>query len=136
MAERTLPTASEQMSMNEQLLYKLAGIDAAMQSGFRRIDEKMDRFQTDLHESQISTNDRINSLDKEVHETFLRKRARMDGQDKLIAELKAKHESDYNEIKTWQQVVVAKVGVISTSIALVWVLFAPTIRDFLGISNT
>ena len=69
---------SHQMNITEQLLYKIAALDASVQSGFRRIDEKMDRFQTDLHDSQISTNDRINNLDKEMNEAILRKRTRID----------------------------------------------------------
>jgi len=126
---------SEQFSMNEQLMYKLASLDASVQAGFRRLDEKMDRFQTDLHESQISTNDRINSLDKEFHEAILRKRNRLDSLEGSLHAFKQEMRDQFSEVNTWQQVAMAKIGIITTSIAIVWIVFAPTIRGWLGIAN-
>ena len=66
------------ISLSEQLLYKIASLDTAVQQGFRRLDERMDRFQNDLHENQITTNDRINELDKEFREAIAFKRTRID----------------------------------------------------------
>jgi len=128
-------TPSEQFSMNEQLLIKLASLDTEMRAGFRRLDEKMDRFQSDLHENQISTNDRMNKLDKEFTEAITFKRVRIDGLEKAHNDFKSEVREELNGINTWQQVAMAKIGVVVTAIAIVWIVFAPTIRNFLGIAN-
>lgn len=110
--------------MNEQLMVKLASLDASVQAGFRRLDEKMDRFQTDLHDSQLATNDRINLLDKEMNERFAIKRARDDSQDRRLV-----------DIETWQHVAMAKVGIIVATASIALTLLAPTVRHILGIAG-
>ena len=114
----------EHLNVNEQLMYKIAALDASVQAGFRRLDEKMDRFQSDLHDSQIHNNDRINRLDKETAEKFALKKARVDALTDRM-----------NSTETWQKVAMAKVGVITGSISLFLVFFAPTIRNILGIAG-
>lgn len=124
-ANRTNPlTPSEQLSMQEQLMYKLASLEAAMSAGFRRLDEKMDRFQSDLHENQLLTNDRINNLDKEFTEAIAFKRSRIDAIEKRVG-----------AAETWQQVAMAKMGAVFTFVLLIWTVFAPSIRAIFGISN-
>lgn len=110
------------LSMTEQLLYKIAALDASVQSGFRRIDEKMDRFQTDLHESQINLNDRINQLDKEFGEAILFKRQRIDALEKRINELE-------NAISTAK----AQFAAGALVVTIIWTLFGPAIRHVFGI---
>lgn len=129
-------TPSEHLTMNDQLMYKLASLDAAVTGGFRRLDEKMDRFQTDLHDSQISTNDRISRLDKEFGEAIAAKRARIDSLVKDGDVAKRLLEDRLIALETWRHVAMAKISVLMSGIALVWIVFAPTIRDFIGIANT
>ncbi len=121
--------------MNEQLMYKLASLDAAVTGGFRRLDEKMDRFQSDLHDSQLQTNDRISNLDKEFGAAISAKRARIDGLVKEGEVAKKEVEARITALETWKHVVVAKVTVACTAILAVWTVLAPTVRQFLGISN-
>jgi hypothetical protein len=111
------------LSVEMQLITKLASLESAVSAGFRRLDEKMDRFQNDLHDSQIATNDRINNLDKETTASFALKRARIDAAEKRL-----------NTLETWTQVAMAKISVVTTVIAIVWIVAAPTIRNILGIS--
>lgn len=126
---------SEHLTMNEQLMYKLAALDAAVQGGFRRLDEKMDRFQSDLHDSQITTNDRISTLDKEFAAAIALKRARIDGLVKESEGVKREIENRIIALETWKHVVVAKMTVAVTGIIALWTFVAPTIRNVLGISN-
>jgi hypothetical protein len=112
------------MTMNDQLLYKLAALDASMAAGFRRLDEKMDRFQSDLHDSQIAANDRINQLDKEVTEQFAFKRARID-----------KIETRIGDVETWQKVSMARVAVALSIILILWTVFGPAVRSAIGLPN-
>lgn len=121
--------------MNEQLLYKLASLAAEVQSGFRRLDEKMNRFQSDLHESQLSTNDRINALDREFHEKILLEQNRVTQLEKDLRETKFEQQHNVNELRTWQHVAMAKVGVLTTVIALVWIILGPTLKSIIGISS-
>ena len=126
---------SEYLTVNEQLMYKLASLDAAVQGGFRRLDEKMDRFQTDLHEGQIATNDRINNLDKEFTSAIKAKRERI---DMLVAagEIEKKALIDrVIKLETWREVALAKVSVGVALIVGLWTFIAPTVRNVLGIAN-
>lgn len=122
--KRNAHTPSEYMTMNDQLLYKLAALDASMNAGFRRLDEKMDRFQSDLHDSQIAANDRINTLDKDMTEQFAFKRARL---DKLTDRVTA--------VETWQRVSMARVAVALSVILILWTVFGPAVRTALGLPN-
>lgn len=128
-------TPSTHLALNEQLMYKLASLDAAVQMGFRRLDEKMDRFQNDLHENQITTNDRISELDKEFNRMFEFKRARIDGLVKEGQIYKEMLEKRLTEIETWQKVSTARIGILMGAIVTVWTFIAPTLRDLLGVPN-
>lgn len=137
---------SAHMNITEQLLYKIAALDASVQQGFRRLDERMDRFQTDLHESSLAINNRITELDKEVSETFLRKRHRMDKIEEAIRHNKELSDKRFqerceatdhrlNDIETWQKVIIGKASIILTTGFAFWTIFAPTIRNLFGIPN-
>lgn len=115
---------SEHLTVNEQLMYRLAALDASVTSGFRRLDEKMDRFQTDLHESQIETNDRINKIESEYRSAIALKRARIDALEKRTTVM-----------ETWSQVLMGKVTIAVAAVIMLWTFIAPTIRGILGISN-
>lgn len=114
----------EPVSVNLQLMSKLAGLESTVLEGFRRLDEKMERLQTDLHDSQINTNDRINALDKEFSDAVIRKRERIDTLEKRVV-----------DIETWQAVAIAKVTVIMGVITALAMMFAPTVRHILGITG-
>lgn len=126
-------TPSPSISLSEQLLYKIASLDTAVQQGFRRLDERMDRIQTDFHDAQLSVNDRISKLDKETAEAFAAKRLRIDTlvQDRDM--WREKQNERFQKIETWQAVAMAKVGVIMGLITSLATMFAPTVRHALGI---
>lgn len=116
-------------------MYKLASLDAAVQAGFRRLDEKMDRFQNDLHDSQLQINDRINNLDKETAAVLLAKRIKIEAIEAEGRKAKAEVDKRLVNIETWQQVAMAKVGVMLTVLTIIWIGLAPAIRNILGIPN-
>jgi hypothetical protein len=133
--DKKLSSPSEYLTMNEQLMYKLASLDAAVQGGFRRLDEKMDRFQHDLHEGQIQTNDRISELDKEFTAAIRAKRERIDGLVKEAEIVKAEYTKRLVALETWREVAVAKVTMAVGVVVGLWTLVAPAVRGLLGISN-
>jgi len=95
----------------------------------------MDRFQTDLHDSQIATNDRINRLDKETNEALLRKRARV---DKLEETQRANcHEINerIHQVESWQKVLTARMTLAGGAIVVIWTFVAPVIRTAFGLGN-
>lgn len=126
---------SEQLSLSNQVLYKLAALDSAVTQGFRRLDEKMDRFQSDLHETQLETNDRINALEKDMNAKINAKRERIDTLVKEGELVKRTIESRITDSETWQKVITARAGVALAAIVIFWTVFGPTIRNWLGISN-
>jgi hypothetical protein len=123
------------VSLSEQLLYKVSSLDSAVQQGFRRLDERMDRFQADLHENQITTNDKINQLDKEFHEAIAFKRARIDALVANRDSYRQEQEKRLQVLETWQAVAMAKISVIMGVITTVAILIAPTIRHILGLPS-
>lgn len=123
------------LNMTEQLLYKIAALDASVQSGFRRIDEKMDRFQTDLHDSQIATNDRINTLDKEVNDALLRKRQRIDKLEEMERDHCHKINDRINGVETWQKILTARMTIIGSGILFAWTFIAPFVRHAVGMGD-
>jgi dGTP triphosphohydrolase len=115
-------TPSEYMTMNDQLLYKLAALDASMNAGFRRLDEKMDRFQTDLHNSQIMMTDRLSELDKEVTANLVIKQGMIEAnRDRII------------NLETSNKVLMARFAVAMAAILVVWTVFGPILRHAIGL---
>jgi hypothetical protein len=115
---------SDHISLNEQLLYRIASLDASVREGFRRVDERLDRFQSDIHENQIASITRINEVDTDLQKFKEFKRLRVDGLEKRIGEM-----------ETWSKVMMARVGILITTVAIIWTVLGPTIRTVLGISN-
>lgn len=129
------PITPSEVTLADQLLYRVASLDATVQSGFRRIDEGMERLRSDFHESQLATNDRINALDKEMHETFAFKRARIDNLVEKGEVTKTKFEERISNLETWKAVATARVAVIVGGLFILWTFIAPTIRALIGIPN-
>lgn len=121
--------------MQEQVIAKLSSLEASMSSGFRRLDEKMDRFQSDLHNTTIDTNAKIAALDKEIANKFEFKRKRIDALVASGETVKEKLEARINVLETWKQVVLGKIAALVTVLTGVWILLAPTIRQIMGVSN-
>ena len=139
------PATPSQVVLSDQLIYRIASLDASVQSGFRRLDEKMDRLQTDMHDRHMEINDRVNQLDKEVSEGFLRKRNRIDALEARCAEDKRKAEDRYvarcttvdnriHDIETWQKVLVARISIVGAAIVVLWTIFGPAIQHTIGVS--
>lgn len=117
-------TPSDNISLNEQLLYRIASLDASVREGFRRVDERLDRFQSDLHENQIASIQRINEVDTDLQKFKEFKRLRVDAlQERII------------NLESWKTAVMARVGVMITAVAIIWTVLGPTLRNILGISN-
>jgi hypothetical protein len=129
------PATPSEFSLGSQLLYRVASLDSTVQQGFRRVDEGMDRLRSDFHEAQLATNDRINNLDKEMHETFALKRARIDGLVEKGNVSKAEIDKRLVELETWKAVAVAKISVLIGILFIAWTFLAPTLRNLLGIAN-
>lgn len=136
-------TPSPFMSLPEQLIYKIAALDAAVQSGFRRLDEKMDRFQSDLHENQIETNDRINRLESSVDARFLLKRSRIDAVEKRLNAIDSIErrivsvdnlETKIEALENWKTAIVAKFSGILVVLFAAWAVFGNQIRTFIGVT--
>lgn len=132
-------TPAVNYSITEQLLYKIASLDSAVQAGFRRLDEKMDRVQSDLHDSQISTNDRINNLDKEFTEAIAFKRQRIDNLERVWEE-RYRNRCEYtdkklHDIETWQKVAMARAGIVGAAIVIIWTFVSPAVQHLLGIPS-
>lgn len=121
--------------MQEQIISKLASLETNVSTGFKHLDEKMSRFQTDLHKSQLDAAEKIADLDKEFTAKMEFKRAKI---DTLVANgetVKSNIERRLIDIETWQKVVMARVGLIAGSATVVFTLLGPTIRQLFGISN-
>lgn len=115
---------SPDLPLREQFLYRFSALEEAVRSGFRRIDERMDRMQIELHDRHIEINDRVTGLEKTTQDQFAFKRARID-----------KVEQRVNDLETWSKVVTARFAVLLAVITVAWTLIAPFIRSVIGIPN-
>jgi hypothetical protein len=109
------------LNLHEQLIYKIAQLDASMQMGFRRLDEKMDRFQSDLHESQIETNNRINKVENEIALQVNTRNLQVEAVEARIGKL-----------ETWQAIATAKVSVALAVVIVGWAAFGTAVQNFLA----
>lgn len=121
--------------MQEQIIAKLASLETNVSSGFRRLDEKMDRFQADMHDGQIRLNDKINDLDREFGTKIALKKERIDNLAANGEVTKTNTEKRLVDVETWQKVIMARVGLLVGGATILFTLLGPSIRDFMGISN-
>lgn len=125
-------TPSPLMTLHEQLIYKLAALDASMQSGFRRLDEKMDRFQSDLHDSQIEVNDRINQLRSETDATVLREHTRINALE-IKQENQCKNiQSQVDELKNWKTVLTTRMAMVGFGAFAVWAVIGQPVQQLVS----
>lgn len=117
-------TPSPDLPLREQFLYRFSALEEAVRSGFHRIDERMDRIQSDIHDRQLEVNNQITAISNDFRENLAFKRARIDGLEKKI-----------NELETWSKVVTARFAVILAVLTVVWTVVAPMIRSILGVPN-
>ena len=117
-------TPSPDLPLREQFLYRFSALEEAVRSGFRRLDERMDRFQTEIHDRNIEVNARITAVENNTESKFIIKRARLDAVEKRIIEL-----------ETWSKVVTARFAVILAVVTVAWTVLAPFIRNMLGVPN-
>lgn len=110
--------------VSADIVSKLAILEVSLNEGFRRLDEKMSRFQSDLHDNQVAVTLRITELDKEVNNKFAIKRTKLEVLDHRV-----------NDIETWQKVAMAKVTVLVGAASIILTLFAPTFRHILGVPD-
>lgn len=115
---------SPDLPLREQFLYRFSALEEAVRSGFRRIDERMDRMQTELHDRHIEINDRVTIIDRETREQFAFKRARIDALSERLTAL-----------ETWSKVVTARFAVLLGVVTVVWTIVAPFLRNILGVPN-
>ena len=117
-------TPSGDFPIREQFLYRFSALEEACRSGFRRIDERMDRLQSELHDRHVEMNLRMDRLESETNETFKIKRARIDATEKRLTDL-----------ETWSKVLTARFAVILAVVMAVWTVLAPLIRGVIGVPN-
>lgn len=129
------PVTPSVFGLSEQLLYKIASLDSAVQSGFRRIDENIERIRTDLHDSQLRTNDKVNEVDKRVTADIVHICNRLDTKDREGRILVEKYNDRMHAVETWQKVAMARASIIGAAIVIVWTFVAPTLRAVLGVPS-
>src|SRR3982751_1233524 len=78
---------SPDLPLREQFLYRFSALEEAVRSGFRRLDERMDRIQTEIHDRTLEINDRQKQFEIEVNERFLIKRTNIDKLKDRVQEL-------------------------------------------------
>jgi hypothetical protein len=81
----------------------------------------MDRFQNDLHENQIETNNRMNKLENEVA-------LHVNTRNLLIEAV----EGRVGKLETWQAVATAKVSVALAVVIVAWAAFGTAVQNFLA----
>lgn len=129
------PITPSHMSMTDQFLYRLASLDSSVESGFRRLDDNLERLRKDMHDAEIRYNDKINEVDKHARENISRIDVELTNRAKEGRAHLDKYNNRVTEIETWQKVAVARVSVIMAVIVGLWTFIAPTIRNILGIAN-
>lgn len=128
-------TPDQAMSLNDQFIYRFSALEETVRSGFRRVDENLNRLTNDLHDRHIEINDRISKLDKEFSEALVTmekkntealafKRARIDGVTQRVSDL-----------ETWSKVLTARLSIAFGAVLCVWTVIAPYIRNVLGVPN-
>lgn len=138
------------VSMEHQLVYKIASLEATISNSLRRLDEKFDRMQTELHDRHIEAAQQMTALAASVDSRFTIKRNRIDNvekdiiklrnelvkeieteTDKVDAHARAEREAICKRVETlehWKTVTTTRAGLALGAIVVFWSLFGDSVQ--------
>jgi hypothetical protein len=144
------------MAMENQLVYKLASLESTISNSLRRIDEKIDRMQTDMHARHMESAQEMSRFASSVENRLTLKRARMDGFEKdlhdfkntlALATLKAKDDAQtlvnikFNDLNSrldgvedWQTKMTVRGSMALGGVVIAWTLFGKAFQDWLTVA--
>jgi chromosome segregation ATPase len=122
---------SSVLAVENQLIYKIAAMEATISNSLRRLDEKFDRLQLDLHDRYADLSKDIGMLSGRVesHEQAIQNvkdKARED-----IASEAGKVADRVDALERWKTAVVTRFSVVCAVIMLFWALFGRSIQDYI-----
>jgi chaperonin cofactor prefoldin len=151
---RTAGTTTPLLALENQLVYKIASLEATISNSLRRLDEKFDRLQTELHDRHIDTSNQIATLASSVESRLTLKRARMDAFEREIQVVKEDARKDceqtaekletkievcnkeydkrLTDLEKWQAIIITRGATIGAGILIVWAVFGQYVQDFFG----
>jgi len=127
---------SQQMQIQEQMIYKLAALDSAVNGGFRRLDEKFDRMQSELHDRFMELSSDITRVEAETKARFDLKRTRIDllekEQNRRVDEICKDLNKQITDLNSWRDRFVARVSAIGGGVVVLWTIFGDYLRQAIG----
>lgn len=138
-------TPSPMVSFDNQIVYRLGTLEATISNSLRRLDEKFDRLQSELHDRHVESTAALTALSHSVDNRFALKRTRIDGIQKELNEVKnkaevvaeAKSEVDklcdrMDRAEKWQTILTTRISVIGGTVILLWTIFGDYVRQAIG----
>lgn len=154
--KRNSETPSPGMAMENQLVYKIASLESALSNSLRRLDEKLDRMQTELHDRHVESAQELSRFASSVESRLTLKRARMDALErelhdirntitvssiKAVGDAKALVDQKFetlctkiDKVEEWQTKTTIRGSMLAGGIVVAWTLFGRAIQDWLAVT--
>src|SRR5688500_7654327 len=124
-----MPGTLEQLpgpSMESQMIYRLASLEATLANSLKRIDEKIDSFQKEFHHRDTNRAAQIAALEVKVEtvkeESRKNSRAVQDELDTRVRRL-----------ELFRTELLAKAAAVSVLIGAAWVIFSEPLKRLFGV---
>ncbi len=132
-------------TFENQLIYRLASLEATLTNSLKRIDEKIDRYQTDANQkytdnaAQIARVAAVLETHKEATRAERDKIREDIEKEKLAAarrleEHKIEFQKKIDPIESWRRETMTRVSLIAGLITVGWVLFGDVVQKVLGVN--
>lgn len=113
-------------TFEDQMVYRLASLEATLSTSLRRIDEKIDNFQKDFHHRDTNRAAAQAALEARFE-------AAKEVTNLSINNLKDELDDRVKKLEFFRVELLSKAVGISVIVGLIWVVFGDTVRGALGI---
>lgn len=112
-------------SLESQIIFRLASLEATMTTSLKGINDKIDTFQKDFHHKHVNTATAITAVDTRLD-------AIKEQMEKKIEENKKEIHERVTKLEFFKTEILAKAAGVAAVICLVWILLGDTLKRAIG----
>lgn len=112
-------------SFENQMIYRLASLEATVTTSLRRIDEKIDSFQKDFHQKHTNQEAKVAAIDAKLE-------AHKEANREAFLVLEDKYDERIKNLEFFKKELVAKAMAVAAVIGLAWAVFGDAIQSSVG----
>lgn len=114
-------------SLESQIIFRLASLEATMRTSLDSINEKIDNFQKDFHHKHVNTATAITAVDTRLN-------AVKELMDQKIQDNHREIHERVTKLEFFKTEILAKATALAFGVGLLWMLFGDMVKHAIGVN--